>query len=223
VLLNKGLNVNVRINIDISNVYNLPRFYEFVCSKKWFDYKNFSVKPSVVKDHSTLEYKDPIVPEELLLEKLIQIYDKYPELEEQFGLYMFKPLRHILDILNGAPNVAPRFYNCESNLIELNIFCPDGYIYTCPESIGHKEHAIGRFYPDLLFYEDKIKNWKMRNILEMEDCRKCTYGPICGGGCAYSSILIQGNYNKPVCEQYKQVLDTFFRLRGEKILNKFTG
>lgn len=222
ILLDKGINVNVRINIDINNVFNLPQFYEYIYLKKWLDYKNFSVKPSLVTDHSTLEYEDPVVPEEIFLEKLIQVYDKYPELEEQFGYYMFKPLRHILDILNGAPNVAPRFYNCESNSIELNIFCPDGYIYACPESIGHAEYAIGKFYPDLVFYEDRINNWKMRNIINMEECSKCTYGPICGGGCAYSSILIYGNYNKPVCERYKQVLDTFFRLRGKKILNKFT-
>ena len=221
ILLGKGINVNVRINIDRDNILNLPQFYEFICSKKWFDYKNFSVKPSIVKDHSTLEYKDPLMPEDTLLEKLIQIYDKYPELEEQFGFYMFKPLRHILDILNGAPNVAPRFYNCESNLIELNIFCPDGYIYTCPESIGHKEFAIGKFYPELMFFEDRINNWKMRNIIKMKECSNCPYGPICGGGCAYSSILVHGTYNKPVCERYKQVLDTFFRLRGKKILKKF--
>jgi uncharacterized protein len=222
ILLNKGINVNVRINIDINNVLNLPQFYEFIYFKKWFDYKNFSVKPSIVTDHSTIEYRDPVVPEDILLEKLIEVYDKYPELEERFGYYMFKPLRHILDIVNGAPNVAPRFYNCESNLVELNIFCPDGYIYTCPESIGHAEYAIGKFYPDLLFYEDRINNWKMRNIINMKECSKCTYGPICGGGCAYSSILIHGSYNKPVCGRYKQVLDTFFRLRGKKILNKFT-
>jgi uncharacterized protein len=223
ILLAKGINVNVRINIDINNLFNLPQFYEFISKKQWFDYKNFSVKPSIVMDHSTLEYKDPIVFEEILLEKLIGVYDKYPELEEQFGYYMFKPLRHILDILNGAPNVPPRFYNCESNSVELNVFCPDGYIYACGESIGHTEYAIGKFYPDLVFFEDRINNWKMRNIIKMEECRKCTYGPICGGGCAYSSILVHGTYNKPVCGRYKPVLDTFFRLRGEKILNKFIG
>ena len=178
ILLNKGINVNVRINIDINNLPNLPQFYEFIYLKKWFDYKNFSVKPSLVTDHSTLEYEDPIVFEEKLLEKLIKLYDSYPELEEQFGYYMFKPLRHILDIVNGAPNVAPRFYNCESNLLELNIFCPDGHIYACPESIGHEDYAIGKFYPDLMFYEDRmeqLENEKYNKYERMQQMRLRAY------------------------------------------------
>ncbi|MBC7334639.1 MAG: radical SAM protein, partial [Actinobacteria bacterium] len=220
-LLKNNINTNVRVNIDNTNINHLPKLYQYVYEKGWVKHPNFSIKPSLVTDHSTLEYNDIIIPEEKLLEKLIKIYDQYPWLEELFGFYLFKPLRHILDIVNGAPNVAPRFVNCESNLIELNVFCPDGYIYVCPESIGNKEIAIGRFSPRLEFDLDKINIWKERTIAKMEKCCLCKFSPICGGGCTYSSILIFKKYNNPVCERFQEVLDTFIKLRGQKIFSSY--
>jgi len=176
---------------------------------------------ALVTDHSTLDYDNIIIPEEKLLENLVKVYDKYPAVEDAFGFYRFKPLRHILDITGGAPNVSPKFFNCESNLLELNIFCPDGYIYACGESIGKPEYAIGKFSPELEFYPDKKKLRTERTILNIEKCRACRFAPLCGGGCAYSSILIYKDNSKPICERYQEVLDTFLRLRGEKIFKKY--
>lgn len=220
-LVVNGINTNVRINIDMENIEYLPHLYEYVYKMKWFEYPNFKIQPSKVTDHSSLDCNHPIVPDYMLLEKLIEIYNNYPHLEDIFRFYMFKPLRHILDILNGAENVSPRYFNCESNLIELYILCPDGYIYTCPESIGITNNAIGKFYPNLIFFEDQIKMWKERNITNLKECRECKFSPICGGGCPYSSILIYKDNLHPVCENFQEVLDTFFKYRGEKILQKF--
>lgn len=220
-LLLNNINTNIRINIDKTNIDSLPDLFTYVNDKKWLEHPNFKIKPSIVTDHSSLKYNDVIIPAEELLEKLILIYDKYPELEELFGFYIFKPLRHVLEIINGAPNVSPKFFNCESNIIELNVFCPDGYIYVCPESIGKKEYAIGSFYPEFTFYEDKKNIWQKRDIFSIEKCRICKFAPICGGGCAYSSLLIFKNNKEPVCERYQETLDKFLKLRGKRILEKF--
>ena len=220
-LVSNGINVNARINIDMENIEYLPHLYEFIDKMKWFEYSNFKIQPSKVTDHRSLECSYPLVPDHVLLEKLIKIYDEYPRLEEVLKFYLFKPLRHILDILNGAENVSPRYFNCESNLIELYVLCPDGYIYTCPESIGITNTAIGKFHPDLIFFEDQIKMWSERNITNLKECQECKFSPICGGGCPYSSILIYKDSLHPVCENYQEVLDTFFKYRGEKILQKF--
>ncbi|MHB1443849.1 MAG: radical SAM protein [Candidatus Humimicrobiaceae bacterium] len=220
-LVVNGINANVRINIDMENIEYLPHLYEFIDKMKWFEYPNFKIQPSKVTDHSSLECSYPLVPDHVLLEKLIKIYDDYPHLEEVLRFYLFKPLRHILDISNGAENVSPRYFNCESNLIELYILCPDGYVYTCPESIGITNTAIGKFYPNLIFFEDQIKMWEERNITNLKECRECKFSPICGGGCPYSSILMYKNNLHPVCENFQEVLDTFFKYRGEKILQKF--
>lgn len=188
---------------------------------KWLEYPSFKIQPSKVADHSTTECKYPVVQDYILMEKLIEIYDNYPYLEDIFKLYLFKPIRHILDIINGAENVSPRYCNCESNLIELYILCPDGFIYTCPESIGIEKTAIGKYYPKLEFFDEKTKMWTERNILIMQKCRECMFAPICGGGCPYASMLIYKDSLHPVCENYQAVLDTFIRHRGEKILQKF--
>ena len=220
-LLKNNINTNVRVNIDNTNIDYLPNLYEYILKKKWLDSSNFKIMLSLVTDHSSLKYSKVIIPEEKLLKKLIKIYDKYPELEDLFGFFIFKPLRHLLDIINGAPNVSPKFFNCESNLLEMNVFCPDGNIYVCPESIGNKEMSIGKFYPKLTLYKDKQNMWTERSILNIKECKNCKFSPICGGGFTYSSILVYGNPNKPICERFQQTLDTFLELRGEKILKKF--
>ena len=220
-LIKNNLKTKIRVNVDYTNIEHLPELYEYMNSKKWTTNKNIRSQLSLITDHSSLEYSDVIVPEEILLQKLIDIYNLYPELEKAFGYNIFKPLRHILDIIKGAPNISPKFINCETNLLELHIFCPDGLIYACPESIGNPEFAIGKFYPDLEYYEDKVNLWKERTILNIPKCRECKFSPICGGGCSYSSFLIYKGEKTPVCERYQEVLDTFFRLRGEKILKKY--
>ncbi len=217
-LLKNNINTNVRVNIDNTNIDYLPDLYKYVKKKGWLEHPHFKIKPALVTDHSTLDYNHVIIPEEKLLKKLIDIYDRYPELEETFGFYAFKPLRHILDIISGAPNVSPKFFNCESNIMEMNIFCPDGYIYACGESIGNPDCAIGQFSPEFRFYSDKEKLWTERTILNIKKCRSCKFAPLCGGGCAYSSILIYKDNSQPICERYQEVLDTFLDLRGEKIL-----
>jgi uncharacterized protein len=220
-LLENNIHTNIRVNLDNTNIEYLPEFYEYISEKKWLKHPYFNIMLALVTDHSTLDYDDVIIPEEKLLEKLIKIYDKYPELEDILGFYMFKPLRHLIYLLDGAPNVSPKFVNCESNLLEMFLFCPDGYIYACGESIGYPEYAIGRFSPRLEFYPEKKKLWTERTILNIEKCRKCKFAPLCGGGCAFSSILIYKDNSKPICERYQQVLDTFLKLRGEKILKKY--
>ncbi len=95
-------------------------------------------------------------------------------------------------------------------------------IYICPESIGNKDIAIGRFYPELELYEDKMSLWRNRDIISMEKCRECSFALICGGGCPFASIATSGG-KEPVCERFQEVLDTFLKHRGDKIVERFTG
>ncbi|MEA2016230.1 MAG: radical SAM protein [Actinomycetota bacterium] len=220
-LLENNINVHMRVNIDSTNIEHLPELYRYVSEKNWPAHPGFVIRPALVTDHSTLDYDDTRIPEEKMLEKLIKIYDKHPELENALGFHSFKPLRHLLELLSGAPNLSPVFYNCESNILEMDIFGPDGYIYACGESIGKPEYAIGRFSPGLEFFPGKEKLWTSRNIMSLDKCRKCKFAPICGGGCPYSSMLIYNNNSTPVCERFQEVLDTFIDLRGEKLLKKY--
>ena len=116
----------------------------------------------------------------------------------------------------------PDIFNCESNLLELYIFCPDGLIYTCPESIGNEELSIGRFYPELELSEKKMDLWRKRYVMNMEKCRRCSFAPICGGGCPLSSLLISEG-KEPVCERFREVLDVFLKRRGSTMVERFTG
>jgi uncharacterized protein len=220
-LLDSNINTNIRVNLDMENIESLPELYGFVKNKNWLEHPNFKIQLSKVTDHSSPVKEFPIAEDHVLLERLAQIYDSNPELEELFKFYLFKPLRHLLDITNGAENVSPKYFNCEANLIEHYIFCPDGHIYTCPESIGNKESAIGIFDPAFELFDSGKSVWEERSVMTIEQCRTCKFAPICGGGCPYESILKYKDSSHPSCENFQMVLDTFLRLRGEKILKKF--
>jgi len=215
-LIDNKINTNLRVNIDNDNIDNIPELYSFVLNNRWLDSSNFDIKLALVTNHK--EGGSNFHPE-IILEKIIKLYNKNPKLEKLFGFSAFKQLRNILSILNGAKNVAPRFINCETNLLELLIFCQDGYIYTCPESIGNTNLAIGQFHPSFSYFENKKNIWLTKNIFSFTECRNCKFSLICGGGCTYSS-LINSNGVIPVCEKYNEVLNTFFKYKGELILNK---
>jgi len=177
-LLENGINVNVRVNIDNTNYQYLPYLCDYVENRGWLGHPHFKIMLAEVTDHCTTSYNDVLIEPEKLLVKIMELYKDHPRLEQQFGYYMFKPLRHLLDIISGSPNVSPKFFNCESNLLELNIFCPDGLIYVCGESIGNPDMAIGKYTPDIEFFPRKQSAWKERNILNLDMCRNCCFGPV---------------------------------------------
>ncbi|BAL80225.1 hypothetical protein CSE_00990 [Caldisericum exile AZM16c01] len=74
---------------------------------------------------------------------------------------------------------------------------PIGDIYKCSGFVGRKEFCVGNV-------KDEHFSGKFIEFITMdrwEQCLDCPYVPLCGGGCAYESLVTFGDYNKKLCKK----------------------
>jgi uncharacterized protein len=101
------------------------------------------------------------------------------------------------------------------------VFCPDGYIYACPESAGNKECRIGTFDTKMELSQEQIQKWQGRDVLRIPKCRNCKVALFCGGGCAMAAININNNIDDPVCNNAEELLAEYIQGMRRKIISKY--
>jgi len=74
---------------------------------------------------------------------------------------------------------------------------PLGRIYTCPAFVGREGFQTGDIYHEDLF----DNNQEFMDIEIPEDCFKCAFMPMCGGGCKHVAYIRYGDLKKIVCEK----------------------
>ncbi len=215
-LLKMQINTVVRVNIDRQNIDLVPKLYSQIVKSGWVDNPYFACNLSPVQDHAQKKNYNYFLPEDELAVKIFDIFKKNPFFEKVFRLNMFKNLAHIRSVLSSGKPVQPMFYYCEANNLESIVFGPDGYIYACTECMGNKELAIGEFRPAFEMHDEAVEMWNGRNVLAMDECRECDIALLCGGGCAYSAIAVNGDINKPVCNRARETILAYLEyIRGE--------
>jgi len=78
---------------------------------------------------------------------------------------------------------------------------------------------VGTYFPEVKFYEDKTKDWKTRSILEIEECKNCPVGVVCGGGCGVISYEKTGKVLSPNCKPVKEIMDIGIRYYKDYFLS----
>lgn len=64
---------------------------------------------------------------------------------------------------------------------------PDGSLSKCYMDAGDRSEAYGSL-TDGIFAEDNLRKWRQINFADDDECRDCTFSPICLGGCAKESM-----------------------------------
>ena len=205
-LLDLGIKVGVRANIDLQNIDSMPDLLDFMVKRDWVNNPYFSCNLSPVQDHSLKKNYPYILSEDKLVGKVLGMFKDNPHAKNTFSLNMFRNLGHIMSVLKRNTSIQPLLYYCEANNLENLVFGPDGYIYACTECMGSKELAIGEFKPALKLYDEAVKMWDGRNVLALDECKKCDIALLFGGGCAYSALVVNGDINKPVCNRARETI-----------------
>ncbi|MHB8841054.1 MAG: radical SAM protein [Candidatus Aquicultor sp.] len=205
-LLTLQIMVTVRVNTDLQNIDSLPELLEFMAKRGWVDNPYFTCNLSPVQDHALTGRYEYLLTEDKLIAKILGMLKDTRGSENVVRLNMFRTLGHIMSVLKRNTSMQPMLYYCEANNLENLVFGSDGYIYACTECMGSKELAIGEFKPALKLYDEAIKMWNGRNVLTLDECRECDIALLCGGGCAYSALVVNGDINKPVCNRARETI-----------------
>ena len=90
------------------------------------------------------------------------------------------------------------------------VFNDTGNIYTCWWGTSIEEFKLSSI--KAIFSEQfnmNIAKWHNRKINKIEECIKCKYRFVCGGGCSYKAHLNQGTFQKGNCAPFKENIRIF--------------
>ncbi len=195
-LLSLEIPVNLRVNLDASNLASLPELVLFMHDKGWADdpLVEFSLAPVTVHQEKGCQGQyDTALTELELAQGVLALLEANPQMAQVCHLGFLRHLEHLISILEpeklghgkwGAPRqTGPRYWYCEASTDKQFVFTPEGLIYSCTEAVGQPHHAIGRFDPALELWKAEHKQWVGRTILSHPQCRTCSISTLCGGGC----------------------------------------
>ena len=222
-LLEIGIGVALRVNVDRYNIDSLPELIEFIKARKWTESQYFFCDIAPVTDHCSGDGIDGIMAEHEIVKRMAELFPEWKEGKSFFKLAMFKVLRHVNQAVFSPDrpmfNCSTSF--CEANSLQFYVFAPDGYVYACPESMGDHQLAIGKFDDKLSLDEKKMKLWDNRNVFRIPKCRDCNIAMFCGGGCAYAALKMNNNIDEPVCNNAENILSEYIMNVKEHVLSTF--
>lgn len=154
-LARNGINVQLRLNIDRSNILSIYRAAGEI--EELFDvYPNVNFYPAFLSGSA-----QPLDE----AEKVEVIQGLLRRAKTVTGLSIKKKLFE-----------PPHISACDINNPNVFAFDPDGDIYACERALGKKQLSIGSIYSGIVNPQRPIAG-------QREECRACTFLPKCFGGC----------------------------------------
>jgi uncharacterized protein len=202
--LDRGVNVDIRMNVDRTNADTLAEVAEFFAARGWPARENFSVYAAPV--HATNEATDrkTCFNNHELNEALAALRLRFPALgaitTADDGLRT--RLRRVLrDGGDPMPIMKATFCGAHTGMYVLD---PFGDIYACWERTGDKNLRVGWIDEQgtAQFIADRFEGWRSRTVTSNETCAQCRYAMYCGGGCAVLAEEVHGTMFGNYCDAF---------------------
>lgn len=160
---NKGINVDIRINIDRENRHQFHQLYHELGEK----FPLFEVYPGIITQYQSCHNKTMPCFADHKEEALFYI--------EQYKKYGIKNRYFLLPLIGLNSCIAERMHT--------RIVGPRGELYLCLQDAGNPEAEVGSLFED----ENKIhiiSAYRSGNMtFNSKECRDCDFVIMCGGDC----------------------------------------
>jgi len=183
----------IRINIDKTNIDKTHELLEYI-GKNSIDLTDFRVDFGIVRGETAgcSGYSENCFNESEIGDVL---YDLWNSAILQGFKYNIRPIRK---------NMYCGLYSNNQFTID-----PNGDVYKCWEHVGDGKHLMGKIdkYGNLVNLTYAFFDWMSRDPLKNEQCNKCVYLPVCGGGCGVMSYNQTGSYHSSGCFKIKGTVE----------------
>ena len=197
--------INLRINLDKRNAPYLISFLEDLERCGILDNPNVNVVANQVLGIGDLTL---IHDEMRVLEKAVEA--KYPRFKEIFTHRTQTSNDFILPALLLGEPVVQRVSVCGAP-DNMKLFCPDGNIYSCWNSLGRSDLVIGTFDEEghVDWNIETLEAWKRTRLPYNRACLGCKYAFICGGGCRGPAFLKETVAYVHECDYYRNTFGSY--------------
>ncbi|MDQ2901979.1 MAG: SPASM domain-containing protein [Ktedonobacteraceae bacterium] len=182
--LERGVQINMRMNIDRINIEFLPELAEEIIARGWNKYPHFSAYTAPIhaanKNVSVKTTFDSWSLDKALNQKRLE----YPAMH-----VIHRPDDPLKDTAQrlieqqGQPFLHAQFCGAHASMYVIDPFAS---VYACWERTGDAKVRMGHITPQGKYEveENLSKMWRSRNVTTNKICRQCRYALNCGGGCA---------------------------------------
>ena len=195
-LLQNGIEIILRVNVDKSNESQVDRLIEFLS-------ENLVSKNVKITFGQVSAYTDAckgIEPScygnSEFARKILEFYRSL----EQYGF----------GESNRFPYPYAKLSYCCAEQMSSFVVDPDGNLYKCWNDVGNKDSAVGNIKDrglDLASY--KCGAWLLRTL--PEKCRQCNILPICAGGCPHvTNVLKKPNACDLIRYNIEETMQTYY-------------
>lgn len=193
--------VTLKINFDRQNRSAIVRLYEAMVAEGLAG--RITVKLESIA-HQMPDSKVVHDPSHVMPPDSEELASAYAELSIEAG-------RHGIAVTKNTAHTTPCMFTSHHGVL----LGPDGSIYKCISLVGRKEHRVGTVFDD--DYDADRYGQQMNVMKRLDECfaERCQYVPVCGGGCAYESIVRTGRSDLRFCTKknlealhyYRQLID----------------
>ncbi|MCG7536146.1 SPASM domain-containing protein [Pseudoalteromonas sp. OOF1S-7] len=200
--LQAGVKIMARVNVDKSNLADLPALASVIKQYGWHRHKNFGSYLAVIVAHNDQTEDEECFGTRELNHAFNKLKQKYPDCDvfQADGDAMKKKARQAFDTGTGN-NMVSQFCGAHSNMYVIDAFAD---IYACYEKTGDKKIRIGHFdkASGLNINQKNECNWRSRTVASNPICAQCRYALYCGGGCAINAEVRTGKLHANFCDSF---------------------
>jgi uncharacterized protein len=200
--LDQGTAVSVRMNVDRTNIDQLPALADEIIARGWDRYPAFHAYTApIIAANDQTDVKTIFGTWELD-QALNDLRERHPRMR-----LISRPDDRLSDQVRGIfksqdrPSLASTFCGAHNGMYLFDSF---GDIYACWERTGDPRIRIGSVTEagDLVLEEKLNRMWRSRNVTTNPTCRKCRYSLYCGGGCAVLAEQHRGEFFTNFCDGF---------------------
>lgn len=203
-VLSRGVRIDMRMNVDRTNVHALPELADFYAARGWTANANFSAYAAPVTATNPNTDRRTCFNSHELTETLKVLREKHPAMrdittaDDSLRMRLRTLLRKGGDPL---PMMKASFCGAHNGMYIFDAF---GDIYACWEKTGDKNLRVGWIAEDGTpeFVADRLAAWRSRNVTTNETCAQCRYSMYCGGGCAVLAEDVHGTMFGNYCDAF---------------------
>ena len=211
--LRLGLKINLRINLDKSNIEHLYKLKKVFDERGWSSNPLFLPYASPVKCYTTDVSNKEVLTDSEILDVLME--KGWYGNEDSFLSTVLSPVFGIVTNFFRTPGDQVKPWKktyCEGTYGAQYCFTPNGKITTCLTCVSNPKYSIGTFDKDGVKIDNlKLEKWTGRNAFAMDKCKRCKFALLCGGGCPVQSLECYGNINCAVCDDVENTLKVFIK------------
>jgi len=200
--LARGVHVDIRMNLDRSNIGEVPELVASFEARGWFARRGFTVWAAPIHAYASVDRKTTFNSNQLV-HAIRALYDEHPVLRK-VSLPDDILLTRMRAVLRGADPLRKLKSSYCGAHSQMYIFDAFADIYACWERTGDANVRIGwvdeNGRPELL--EDRVKHWRDRSVTTNETCGQCRYALHCGGGCAVLAESVHGTIYSNYCDAF---------------------